>query len=198
MNVSSTIECFKRYAEEEKRILSELPWDKIEETFEVIRNAAIKDKHIFIVGSGGSAANSSHMAMEFGKNIPHNFGRVKVMSLNDNVAWITAIGDDFSFDDIFLNPLEKLFIRGDILIALSSNEKSRNILKPVEFAKRQNMRTISITGYLLNELRQMVDIGIVIPSYDAGHIENMQQIICHMIVDVFQKWHQYITVENTK
>lgn len=183
---TSAIKLFKNYAEEETRILSELPYEKMQYAFDVIAGAIISGKRIFIIGNGGSAANASHFAMELGKNV-HPYGSVRVSSLTDNIIWMSAIANDDSFDSVFLHPLKNLASKGDLLIALSTSGNTTNIVKTAYWAVDQRIAVIGVTGDNKNLLREKADVPIVIPSQDAGHIENMQQIFCHMVIDTFKE-----------
>lgn len=178
----------KKYAEENAAILSKLPWEYIELAIEQIRNTIITNNQIFVVGNGGSAANASHFVMELNKNAAKTFGKVRAISLNENISYLTAIANDVSFEQVFLHPLMALGNPGDTLIVLSTSGKSENILKPTRWAKEKKINVISITGDRLNDLQQIADIGIVIPSIDAGSIEDMQHILIHMIMYIFEKW----------
>jgi len=185
MKIPQPPSVFRKYVAEEIRILRSLPIDYIESAFNVVQEAAMFDRHVFLVGNGGGAANASHFAMELSKNAARQYPRIRVSSLNDNVALMTAIANDISFEDIFVHPLKGLAHTGDVLIALSTSGKSKNVLKAVEWANQHKLCTISVTGNQLNDLSQMAKIPIVIPTNNSSHIENMQQTICHMMIDMF-------------
>lgn len=188
-NMTTTIDLFKKYIAEETRILSELPHEDMKLAFDRIMRHIFLGKRIFIIGNGGSGSNSSHLAMELGKNMS-SVRRVQVFSLNDNIAWISAITNDDSFDSVYSRSLKNLADKGDLLIALSTSGNTVNIVDAAKWAIRSDMIVIGITGCRKNILRQIADISIVVPSEDSGHIENVQQMFCHMMVDTFKEQYE--------
>src|SRR5512136_1724446 len=84
-----------------------IPMDGVSELIEKLRVALKEDRQIFVFGNGGSAANASHFATDLGKGASDKTGkRFRVLSLNDNVSWITALGNDYSYEDIFVGQLQ--------------------------------------------------------------------------------------------
>ncbi len=184
--MNTFFEQFKNYIAEETRILAALSWESVEILIDEIRDAAGAGQQIFIFGNGGSAANASHFAMELAKNASWPFGRIRVQSLNDNVPWMTAIANDTTFDDVFYHPLKSLGSKGDLVIALSTSGKSPNVIRPVIWAKQYGLRTVCIVGGQINDLQLNSDYAVVVPSTDSSHIENIQQIIVHMVINALK------------
>lgn len=179
---------FEFYIEEQIKVLKEMPLNSIKSSTRMISDSITMGRQMFIFGNGGSAANASHFAMELGKNAAKK-DKVRIFCLNDNVEWMTAIANDKSFDDIFLHPLTNLARSGDLIIVLSTSGRSPNVIKPVVWAKESNnSEIIAITGGVRqNALQSLADVTVAIPSYDSGMIENVQQIVCHMIISMLSK-----------
>jgi D-sedoheptulose 7-phosphate isomerase len=118
------------YVQLQKTVLDSIPQDKVAELIELFRKALNTDHHIFVFGNGGSAANASHFATDLGKGSSDKVGRrFRCLSLNDNVSWMTALGNDYAYDDIFVRQLENYGKPGDLVLAMSVSGNSPNVGK---------------------------------------------------------------------
>ena len=115
------------YIAAERKALDTIPVDHVADAIETVKEALNNDRQIFVFGNGGSAANCSHFATDLGKGSSDAVGkRFKIVSLNDNVSWMTAIGNDYSYDDIYRRQLENYGEAGDVLVTSSVRGRSRN------------------------------------------------------------------------
>jgi len=140
----------------------------------VIGNA----KHVWIIGDGGSAALADHFACDLLKNC-----HVPAISLCSNTALLTALGNDYSFDDTFLIPVDILFKNGDILVVFSTSGKSQNLINAAKIADN----VISFIGG--NEEwweRNTVGVAVLIDGKDQMDLENKMLEICHAIARELQ------------
>src|ERR1051325_11287315 len=104
--------------------------EAVGQVIERFRTALEEDRHIFVFGNGGSAANASHFATDLGKGASDKLGkRFRVISLNDNVSWITALGNDYRYEDVFVRQLRNYGKQGDIAMAISVSGNSPNSVK---------------------------------------------------------------------
>lgn len=182
----------KNYFEEIKKILDEISLKDIEKIAEIIYNAYLKKKHIFIMGNGGSATTASHFACDLGKGTlsprtKKNIKRFKVISLTDNIATITAWANDVSYNQIFSEQLENLLNAGDVVIGISAGGNSPNILKAIKLAKKKQATTIGLVGFNGGKLAKIADISIVakINKYDIA--EDVHLILTHIITRYFSE-----------
>lgn len=175
------------YLSELTRCLVLLDKEKIELIIDVLVVAYKKDRKVFILGNGGAASTSSHMACDLGKGTLQRMydnteRRFKVISLTDNVALMTAFANDLGFDDIFVQQLRNLVETDDVVIALSGSGNSQNVVKAVEYAKSCGAKTIGILGFKTGgKLGDMVDYSIIVDSNHYGPIEDIQLTLNHMI-----------------
>ncbi len=154
---------------------------------EALQNARIKGKNIFVMGNGGSAATANHFACDFGKNaVKRDDGRFKVISLSDNTSYITAYGNDISFDSIFEEQLKNLMEFEDVLMAISASGNSPNIIKAIQYAKSKNAVIIGLTGFDGGKLRELSDININADFKTYEQIEDFHLMLTHMIVYAFK------------
>ena len=106
-----------------------IPADAIARLVDKLRQAHREDRQIFVFGNGGSAANASHFATDLGKGASDKLGkRFRVLSLNDNVSWMTAIGNDYSYEDVFVRQLENYGRAGDVALSVSVSGNSPRYL----------------------------------------------------------------------
>src|SRR3989344_2886654 len=176
-----------KYIDDLKFALEKLPHEKIEEAIEIILKAFKKDRKIFIMGNGGSASNASHMACDFSKGTlrrvyDENEKRIRVISLTDNVAIMTAFANDLSYEDIFIQQLRNLVEKDDVVIVLSGSGNSTNVIKAVAYAKRKEAIIIGILGFRTGgKLANLVDCAIIADSGNYGQSEDIQLILDHII-----------------
>lgn len=148
-----------------------------------------KSRFVFLIGNGGSACTCSHFAEDMGKNcvIPAEVAeggkRLKILSLTDNVGWLTALGNDYAYDQIFVQQLMHYASPGDLLVAISGSGNSPNVLRAVEWANRQGLVTFGMTGYGGGKLKQMQKLGLHVPLDDMGMVESIHLAIGHWVVD---------------
>src|SRR6478609_6766563 len=103
-----------QYVQAQKSALDSIPAGAVERLVDLLQKALVEDRQIFVFGNGGSAANASHFVTDLGKGSSDKVGkRFRCLSLNDNVSWITAIGNDYCYDDIFVRQLTNFARPGD-------------------------------------------------------------------------------------
>lgn len=130
------------------------------------------------IGNGGSASIASHMAIDFWKN-----SGIKAVSFNDS-SQLTCLSNDFGYEYVFEKPIEMFAENGDVLIAISSSGRSRNILRGVKAARRKRCRIITMSGFKKNNpLRKIGDLNYYAPSDSYGFVEIIHGAICHLFAD---------------
>lgn len=138
-----------------------------------------KEKQVFFIGNGGSAAIASHMTADFMKN-----GGMKTYSLYDNSV-TTCMGNDYGYEYIFSRPLEFLGNEGDLLVAVSSSGNSQNIVNAIQAAQKKRMRIITLSGF--QKENRIIGTGmynIHVPVSHYGMVESIHNLILQQIVDV--------------
>ncbi len=143
-------------------------------------------KKVVLIGNGGSAAIASHQAVDLWKN-----GGIKATTFND-ASLLTCISNDFSYEEVFSKPIEKFSDSGDLLIAISSSGKSKNILKGVWTGRKCHCSVITFSGFNVNnDLRRLGDLNFYLPSYSYGIVEVGHLLLIHSIIDeVIQRKNQ--------
>jgi len=175
------------YFKKIEEALDKIDLEKIQKIVEVLFEAYKNNKQIFIMGNGGSASTASHFACDLGKGTLCRFydekeKRFKVMSLTDNVATIMALGNDLSYEDIFSQQLSNLINEGDVVIGFSGSGNSKNIIKAIEYAKKQKAITIGFLGFETGgKAKEMVDYEITVQEKHYGRIEDIHLMLEHLI-----------------
>ena len=176
------------YIEAEKAALDSIPIEKVESIILKLKEAHAKGRKIFLFGNGGSASNASHFATDLGKGSSDVLGkRFKVLSLNDNVSWMTAIGNDYSYEDVYLRQLENYGKAGDIALTMSVSGSSPNLVKAVEWANANGLYTIALVGGKQGKLAELANETIVIDDTHYGRAEDCQMGIAHMLCYAFME-----------
>jgi len=159
----------------------EVPAEDLERVLQAILRAYEADGTVFVLGNGGSASTASHLACDMGKGtaIPGQ-RRLRVVSLTDNPALLTAWANDTSYEMVFKEQLENLLQPGDVVIAISASGNSPNVLRAVEYAKQQGAVTIGLIGFGGGKLKRLVDLDITVSSRNYGQVEDYHLTLNHI------------------
>src|SRR5687768_3778986 len=149
-----------------------------------------KNRFVFICGNGGSGSNASHFCEDLGKQSIRREDfendkkkRLRVLSLTDNTPYILAWGNDEGFDRVFVEQLKNLASPGDLLIAISGSGNSPNILKAVDWANRNGLKTFGCTGFSGGKLKTLAHHNLHVPLDDMGIVETLHLAAFHWVVD---------------
>ncbi|MET6996836.1 D-sedoheptulose-7-phosphate isomerase [Chitinophaga defluvii] len=176
------------YIQQHQKTLETIPADKVAGIIEKFREALKEDRQIFVIGNGGSAANASHFVTDLGKGASDKtYRRFRCLSLNDNVSWITALGNDYSYDDVFAMQLANYGRPGDLLFSMSVSGNSPNLVKAMQMAKKLGMYSISLVGGKVGTLGKESDYPVIIDDLHYGRVEDAHMGICHIICYAFME-----------
>ena len=176
------------YLKAQKAALDSIPVGAVETLIVKLQKALAEDRQIFVFGNGGSAANASHFITDLGKGSSDKLGkRFRCLSLNDNVSWMTALGNDYKYEDIYVRQLMNYGKRGDLVMALSVSGSSPNVVRAVEWAREHGLFTIALVGAKRGRLAEIAEQAIVIDSTHYGRVEDAQMGICHVLCYAFME-----------
>jgi D-sedoheptulose 7-phosphate isomerase len=175
-----------------RAVLDDLPMDDVQAVIAALHQAYEDGRQVFIVGNGGSATTASHMACDLGKTVlgrgpmlPSK--RFRAIALTDNVALLTAWGNDASYDTIFAEQLRNLARPGDLLIVITGSGNSPNIIEAVKAARELGVHPIGLLGFDGGIVRDLLHQSVVVGSANYGHIEDVHMILTHLITDYFKR-----------
>ncbi len=158
---------------------------KIEESVDAIYNALTKGKKIWFCGNGGSAADAQHLAAEFSGRFYFDRSPLPAEALHCNTSYLTAVANDYGYDEVYARMIKGCGTAGDILVGLSTSGNSENILKAFGTAKTQGMTTIALTGET-GGLMKTADILLNMPSKDTPRIQEAHITVGHIICELVE------------
>lgn len=137
---------------------------------------------IFFIGNGGSAATASHFANDLAIGVGDYDRPVRALSLSDNAAVMTAIGNDFGYEDIFVRQLRVLAKSGDVVVAISASGNSPNLIKAMEWASANNVTTVALTAFDGGRMTGMADVPVHVPTgpKEYGPAEDAHMVLDHL------------------
>ena len=155
------------------------------DAIENIKSRIKKGGKILFCGNGGSAADAQHLAAEFIVRLRPNVNRVPIpaLSLAQDTSTLTACGNDYSFDDIFLRPFKALAQKNDILVCISTSGNSKNILKVLKQAKKSKIYSISFLGKGGGAAKKLSSKALIVPSKNTARIQECHIFMGHFILE---------------
>ena len=157
---------------------------EIEKSVDVLVNAYKNNHRVLFCGNGGSAADAQHLAAEFSGRFYYDRPPLDAEALHVNTSYLTAVGNDYTFDEIYARLVRAKGAEGDVLVALSTSGNSPNILKAIEAAKEKGMLTIGLTGESGGKMAGMCDIILRVPSTDTPRVQESHITIGHIICEL--------------
>jgi D-sedoheptulose 7-phosphate isomerase len=149
--------------------------------------ALSKGRKILLFGNGGSAADAQHIAAEFVGRYRMERPSLPAIALTTDTSALTAIGNDYAFEDVFARPLEALGNRGDVAMGFSTSGKSPNVLKAMAAARKKGLVTVGLTGQSGEALVRQVDFCFRVPSVDTPRVQEAHALIGHILCDMVEK-----------
>lgn len=179
-------EFISQYITQQKQTLDTIPAGEVAKAIAIFKEAHDHERNIFVFGNGGSAANASHFVTDLGKGSSDKTAkRFRCMSINDNGPWLTALGNDYAYEDIFVRQLMNFARPKDILFTMSVSGNSPNLLKAFDWGKKHGCYTIALVGKKRGKLADISDLTIVIDDDHYGRVEDAHMGICHIIAYAF-------------
>ena len=170
--------------------------DMVFEVSKLLSDTFNRGNKLILFGNGGSASDASHIAGEFVNRFKKERPGLPAISLNTDVAVMTAIANDYDFSEIFSRQLKVLAQDGDVAIAISTSGNSPNILKAVDTAKRKKLKIIAFTGAKGDKLAAKANYAFVVPSSNTPRIQEthitLGHILCQMVEEILFEAHRKI------
>jgi D-sedoheptulose 7-phosphate isomerase len=164
-------------------ILDGIEVKEIARFIETLLEARERGSTVFFVGNGGSAATASHFAndLAFGTNDYEK--PFRVISLTDNVPVLTALGNDFGYEEIFVRQLRVLGRPGDVLVGISASGNSPNLIRAFDYANSAGIKTVAITAFDGGRIKTMATEGVHVPTgpKEYGPAEDVHMVLDHLV-----------------
>lgn len=171
---------------------------KIREAAELIESTLLSDHRVLTCGNGGSAADGSHFAAEIACRFLSDRQPFPGFSLTNDGGLITAIGNDYSFEEVFARQLVAFSQRGDILVALSTSGQSRNIVRALEVAREVGLQSIALLGRDGGACKGLASIELIISNQSTARIQEAHKVIIHIFCELIEPALQKAPVRGKK
>jgi D-sedoheptulose 7-phosphate isomerase len=146
---------------------------------------ALQEGHkVLLFGNGGSAADSQHLAAEFVNRFQVERPPLAAIALTTDTSILTAVGNDYDFQDIFVKQIQALGRKGDVAWGISTSGSSPNVVKGLEIAKELGLQTLAVSGRDGGKLAPLADICLIVPSQETPRIQEVQITIGHILCDL--------------
>lgn len=154
---------------------------------QVILKAYRSKKKVILFGNGGSAADAQHIAAELSGRFYLDRSSLPAIALTVNTSSLTAIGNDYSFSEIFSKQLEGLGNKDDVAVGISTGGNSENVIKALKLAKRKGLVTVGLTGRSGGKMKEVVDLCLCAPSDNTPRIQEAHITVGHIICEIVEK-----------
>ncbi len=164
-------------------VLKVIDTREIGQFIETLLDARERGATIYFIGNGGSAATASHFANDIGLGTNSYDKPFRAVSLTDNQAIITALGNDFGYEEIFVRQLRVLGRADDVVVAISASGNSPNLIRTFDYAKSVGIKTVAITAFDGGKMKQMADESIHVPTApkEYGPAEDAHMVLDHLV-----------------
>lgn len=154
---------------------------------DMIRSSLVAGGKLLIAGNGGSAADAQHIAAELTGRFVRERQPLPAIALHANTSALTAVGNDYGYEQVFARELSALASVGDVLLAISTSGNSRNILRAIEAARSKSVAVIGLTGESGGQMRTACDLCLCVPSKSTARIQEMHITIGHAICELLEE-----------
>jgi len=146
-------------------------------------------RKLMVCGNGGSAADSQHLVAEFVSRLTIDRPALRAVALTTDTSILTAIGNDYSYDNVFERQVEALGLEGDVLLAISTSGNSKNCVKALKLARTMGIHTVSYTGNGGGAMKDLSDINVIIPSSVTMNIQESHIALEHIYCMVVERYY---------
>jgi D-sedoheptulose 7-phosphate isomerase len=174
-------------AVKQKILLDEVMLNTAIQVVQEIVQAFKKGKRVYFAGNGGSAADAQHLAAEFSGRFYTDRLALPAEALHCNTSYLTAVANDYSFDEIYARLIRGIAHPGDVLVGLSTSGNSGNIVRAFEVARQKHLITVGFTGETGGKMKTLSDYLFNIPSTDTPRIQESHILLGHIVCELVEK-----------
>ncbi len=165
-------------------ILNQLDHKTVARIIEIFQNVDKERKRVYFAGNGGSASTCGHFVNDLhAGSLRHGGGGFRLIDLTSNISSVTALANDLGYEEIFVRQIDGVMNPGDALVVISASGNSKNLVRAVECAKRQDVKTIGLLGFDGGILKGLCDLSLVVSTAQGqyGPVEDIHLILNHLI-----------------
>jgi len=160
---------------------------EIIEIAEIVIDSLKKNGKLILFGNGGSASDSQHIAAELIGRFKKDRNALAAIALTTNTAILTSLANDYGYDIIFAKQIEALGQKNDVVLAISTSGKAKNVIAGVKQAKKMGLKTIALTGGDGGEIAKLADVTLLVPSNITARIQEAHITIGHIICELIEQ-----------
>lgn len=181
--VEDAAEFAERYFQYLNDILIAIDTEEIACFVKILLEARARSATVYFIGNGGSAATASHFANDLSIGTNSYKKPFRVVSLTDNQAILTALANDYGYEEVFVRQLQVMGKPGDVLVAISASGNSPNLIRAIEYAASSDIKTVAITAFDGGKMKEIADNGIHVPTApkEYGPAEDAHMVLDHLI-----------------
>lgn len=161
--------------------------EQIQRVIDLIVKAYRDNKKVLFCGNGGSAADAQHLAAELSGRFYYDREPLYAEALHVNTSYLTAVANDYAYEDVYARMLRASGQKGDIVVGISTSGNSKNVVKAFEIAKQKGMLTVALTGEGGGKMGEMADVLLAVPSKDTPRIQECHIMIGHIVCEMVEK-----------
>lgn len=170
-----------------KKLCAEVLTEVVAQTAQVLIEALCGGHKVLVFGNGGSAADAQHFAGELVGHFLRDRRPLPAIAFTTDTSTLTAIANDYTFDDVFARQVEALAQPGDVVIGISTSGTSRNVLRGIEAARMRGATTVGLTGGDGGALASVVDWAVVAPSHSTPRIQEVHITVLHILCALIEE-----------
>jgi D-sedoheptulose 7-phosphate isomerase len=160
--------------------------EKLQTLYRWLREASEKERHVYIFGNGGSAADAQHLAAELMHRVEKKEIGIRAHALHTDTSLLTALGNDEGFDRIYAHQIETLARPSDLAIAISTSGNSTNIVEALKIARARKCRTVGLLGRLGGKAAALCDLPLIVPGASTPRIQEVHGMIIHLVCQLLE------------
>lgn len=178
------MEAIDRYLVEMRSAMDTLPKDQIDQVVNILHDARVKGRQVFVMGNGGSASTATHFVCDLAKNTKHKgWPNFRAIGLTDNIAMMTAYANDDGYENMMVEQLANFVQPRDVVLGISTSGNSTNVLRAIELANRSGAVTIGFTGRSGGKLAELAQVNVSVQSELVQQLEDAHMMLCHMVTN---------------
>ncbi|MDZ7338857.1 MAG: D-sedoheptulose 7-phosphate isomerase [candidate division KSB1 bacterium] len=169
------------------RQVAELQAARLAEVARVMIEAMRAGRKIMVCGNGGSAADAQHFAAEMIGRFRKERAPLPTLALSTDTSVLTAVGNDYGFERVFVRQVEGLGVKGDVLVGISTSGNSANVAEALRYARAHGITTVGILGSDGGIIAQECDYALIVPSKESARIQECHAVIIHALCDLVEE-----------
>ncbi len=170
-----------------KQLVAETLTGDIQKVIDLIRASYQQGGKLLLMGNGGSAGDAQHIAAELIGRYKRERKAVPAIALTVDTSILTAVGNDYGFENVFSRQVEGLARKEDVVMAISTSGNSENVIRGLEAAKSLSATTVALLGNQGGKIKGLVDAAVVVPSSDTARIQEVHITIGHIICEILDQ-----------